>query len=129
MMGKVFPFLVLGVLLVCVGFALAPGSPFLPGNNVERARATAQAEYLARATPLSDQAIIAVNGMQSVVEVAKEGFRSNVQIAVSADASQTAMAQSIVCAAWAFPAGILGMAALAFALKWGGSKKDSPPVA
>lgn len=107
------------IILTLIGIGIVmvlPGSPFLPGNDPEKARATAQADYLSRSEPLSGDEYVAVHGMDKIAEVARQGFDSNVQIAVSADASQTAMAQMICAAAWGPAILVLAICLLVFLL-------------
>lgn len=108
---------------------LLPGSPFLVGNRVENAQATAQAavEMYARSTPLSDEAVVGMHGMDSIVDVAKSGFESNVRIAASGDAAQTSIAWSGTCTGLIAPLTLLGAALLILSIKWNTKKKQEEP--
>jgi len=108
--------LVLGAVLI--GLNTAEGKA-----STEAVYATAEAELQARLTPLSDESVIAVRGMDDIKDVAIAGFDSNVKIAQSADVSQTLMAQALVCNSWAWPAGLAALGFVVWTLNNARKKK------
>lgn len=120
------PFAVLLLIVLVAAFLfvlfifLYPGTPFLPGSSPAQARATAQSELstaVARTTPLSNEAIVAVEAMDDMTEQQSKALESIVMVAVSGDLSQTSIAWSSVCTGMIAPLTLIGAAALLFALR------------
>jgi len=113
--------LVCGLVLVLAGVALNASSA---RGEVLDTQATARAELLAVSTPVSDVAIVAVQGMDTLAEVASEGFNSNVKIAASGDFAQAVTSQAWCLSMWAFPASLLAFGFLLWVLKGKGGNHE-----
>lgn len=111
------------VLLVLVGFGAVLVNTQVVKAETAHAQATAQAELLARSTPISEQSIVAIQGMDDIVKVAESGFSSNVAIAASGDAAQASMSMFWCASSWALPAGLVAFAVILWLLK-GGKKNE-----
>jgi hypothetical protein len=121
----------LGSLLITVLLAAATIVAILAVLNTtagrastEAAHATAEARLMAGATPLSDAAVVGIQGMDDIKDVAKAGFDSNVAIAQSADVSQAMMAWAMVVSNWAWPAFMVALVFVIWAVSNASKKKE-----